>query len=158
MAMGSGNLFGSIYEVVSGQAAAGTHQLHDILVTDEYYPVSGLYIDVSHAERVHVLIELGELADPITFELYESDAVDGTEDQISATYYKHTCVANDDGEYAVITIQTSRMSLDHHFLTCKVSAVATNNYAGITYLLERYGELPPTSTALPAASQHYFTG
>ncbi len=153
----SGNLFGSLFKVVNGNTATGTHQLHDVLVNDEYYPASGSYVDVTGAERVHVLIELGELADTVTFELYESDAANGTEDQIDDTYYKHTCAANDDGEYVVITIETARLSTDHHYLTTKVGGVSGSNYAGITYLLEM-PSVPPTSTALPTASQHYYSG
>lgn len=159
MAMGRmGQILGHTFDVVNGNSNGSTHDLEDVLVNNEYYPVSGSYIDVSGAERVHVLVELGTLADAITFELYEAEAADGTEDQISATYYKHTCVADDDGEFAVITIETNRLSKDHHFLTTKVAAVSGTNYATITYLLEVYGDLPPTSTALPTASQHYYTG
>jgi hypothetical protein len=147
-----------MFEVVNGNAATGTHQLHDVLVNNEYYPASGSFVNCQGAERVHVLIELGELADTVAFELYESDAVDGTEDQISATYYKHTVAADDDGEYVTITIETARMSSDHYYLTTKVSGVSGNNYAGITYLLEKPGNLPASSDALPSASQNYYNG
>jgi len=153
-----GQILSHTFEVVNGNSTGSTHDLEDVLVNNAYYPVSGSYVDVSGAERVHVLIELGTLADAVTFELYEAEATDGTEDQISATYYKHTCAANDDGEYVVITIEVDRLSKDHHFLTTKVGAVSGSDYATITYLLEMAGELPPTSTALPTASEHYYTG
>ena len=156
--LGIGTILGHLFKVVTGHSIASTHDLIDVLVNNEYYPVSGSYIDVSAAERVHVLILLGALADAVTFELYEAEAADGTEDQISATYYKHTCAANDDGEFAVITIETSRLSKDHHFLTTKVGGVSGSDYAAIIYLLEGVAELPPTSTGLPTASQHYYTG
>ena len=156
-----GQLLGSSFKIVSGHtevADSASHDLEDILVNNEYYPASGSYIDVSGAERVHVLIQLGTLADAITFELYEAEATDGTEDQISATYYKHTCVADDEGEFIIITIETARLSKDHHFLTTKVGAVSGSDYAAIAYLLEMYGELPTAVGDTPADSRHYFTG
>ena len=158
----SGRLLSSTFKFVSGHTEVAdslSHDLEDVLVTDEYYPASGSYIDVSGAERVHVLIHVGTLADPITFQLYEAETADGTEDALSATYYKHTCAAADDGEFIVITIEVSRMSLDHHFLTTKVGAVSGSDYAAIVYLLEMYGELPPTQgDYFPDGNQYYFTG
>jgi len=159
----SGSLLSSKYKFVSGHTEAAdsaSHDLEDVLVNDEYYPASGSYIDVSGAERVHVLLHIGTLADAITFQLYEAEAVDGTEDALSSSYYKHTCTATDEGEFVVITIEVSRMSLDHHFLTTKVGAVSGSDYATIVYLLEMYGELPPTQSTdyFPSGNQYYFTG
>ena len=158
----SGSLLSSKYKFVSGHTEAAdsaSHDLEDVLVNNEYYPASGSYIDASGAERVHVLIHVGTLADAITFQLYEAEAADGTEDALSSSYYKHTCVATDEGEFVVITIEVARMSLDHHFLTTLVNESGAN-YASIIYLLEMYGELPPTQTAyFPVTdNQHYFTG
>ena len=99
----SGRLLSSTFKFVSGHTEAAdsaSHDLEDVLVTDEYYPATGSYIDVSGAERVHVLIHIGTLADAITFQLYEAEAADGTADALSATYYKHTCAAADDGDGA----------------------------------------------------------
>lgn len=159
----SGSLLSSVYKFVSGHTEAAdsaSHDLEDVLVNEEYYPASGSYIDVSGAERVHVLIHVGTLADAITFQLYESDAADGTEDELSDSYYKHTCTAADDGEFIVITLEVARMSLDHHFLTTQVGSVSGSNYASIIYLLEMSGNKPPTqnTTYFPADNQYYFTG
>jgi len=158
----SGRLLSSTFKFVSGHTEAAdsaSHDLEDVLVNNEYYPASGSYIDVSGAERVHVLIHIGTLADAITFQLYEAEAADGTEDALSSSYYKHTCVATDEGEFVVITIEVARMSLDHHFLTTKVGSVSGSDYAAIVYLLEMYGELPPTqSDYFPDGNQYYFTG
>lgn len=158
----SGSLLSSRYKFVSGHTEAAdsaSHDLEDVLVNNEYYPASGSYIDVSGAERVHVLLHIGTLADAITFQLYEAEAVDGTEDALSTSYYKHTCTATDEGEFVVITIEVSRMSLNHHFLTTKVGAVSGSDYATIVYLLEMYGELPPTQNDyFPDGNQYYFTG
>lgn len=157
----SGRLLSSTFKIVSGHTLAGSQDLEDELVDAAYYPASGSFIDVSGAERVHVLIHLGTLADLGTFKLYEHDSATGTPTQIDDTnaYYDHTYAAGDDGDFIVITLEVSRMSLDHHFLTTLVNESGTN-YATIIYLLEMYGELPPTQTAyFPVTdNQHYFTG
>lgn len=151
------DLLGSMFKVVNGNTVASTHDIEQVLVNNEYYPISGAFVNVKGAERVHVLIKLGDLADAITFSLYEVEAIGGTPDALSTTYYQHTCEATDDGEFVVITLETSRMTAGHNFLTTKVGSVSGNNYASITYLLDM-GNDPPTSTALPSASQHYYTG
>ena len=114
-------------------------------------------MDVSGHERVHVLVLLGELADAITFEIYEADAVGGTEAQISETYCKHTCAADDDNEFVAFTIEVAKLTLNSHFLTCRVGAVQGANYAAIFFLPEGL-QLPTSSDALPAASQHEYVG
>jgi len=158
MGMGRmGQVLAHSLEFFSGHTATGAHQLHDVLVNNEYYPASGSFVDVSGKERVHILVLLGELADAITFEIYESDAVGGTEDQISATYCKHTCAADDDNEFVAFTIEVAKLSTDHHFLTCKVGSVNGSNYAAIFFLPEGL-QLPTSSDALPAASQHEYVG
>ena len=154
----SGRLFGSMFEVVNGNLVGDSHTIETALADTDYYPASGNFIDVSHAERVHVLIKLSTLAAVGTFKLYEHDSATGTPTEIDDTnaWYTHTITADDDDQFAVITLEVSRMSLDHHFLTTLVNE-SGSNYASVTYLLERYGELPPTSTAMPTASQHYCT-
>lgn len=150
----SGNIFGHAYDCVSGHTAAGSVQLHDVLVNESYYPASGSFIDVSGCERVHCLILLGELADAITFTIHEAEAADGTADTLSTDYYRHTCAANDDNEFACITVNVSDLTADHHWLTCQVESVSGSNYAAIIWLLERL-DTSATSTTLPAASIHY---
>ena len=156
-----GTRLGHLYKLVNGNTQGGSHDIKDVLVNNEYYPASGSYIDVSDCERVHVLIQLGELADNITFELYESDSASGTEDQISATYYKVTTTGGsddtDEGVYACITIEVSRLSTDHHYLTTKVGGVTGSNYAAITYFLET-GNLPETGGDLDTSLVGYYSG
>jgi len=154
----SGRLLNSMFKVVSGHTLADDQDLEDELVDAGYYPKTGSFIDVSGAERVHVLIHLGTLGNVGTFKLYEHDSATGTPTEINSSYYTHTIAADDDGEFACITLEVARMSLDHHFLTTLVNESGTN-YATIIYLLQMYGELPPTQNAyFPAANQHYFTG
>ena len=158
MGMGRmGQILARSLEFFSGHAATGTHQLHDVLVNNEYYPETGSFVDVSGHERVHVLILLGELADAVTFEIYEHDSASGTPTQISATYLLHTCAADDDNEFVTFTIEVAKLALNHHFLTCKVGAVQGANYAAIFFLPEGL-QLPTTSDALPSASQHEYVG
>ena len=93
----SGRLLGSMFKVVSGHTLADDQDLEDELVDGGYYPKTGSFIDVSHAERVHVLIHLGNLAAVGTFKLYEHDSASGTPTQIDDTnaYYDHTIAATD---------------------------------------------------------------
>ena len=154
----SGRLLNSMFKVVSAHTLADDQDLEDELVDAGYYPKTGSFIDVSGAERVHVLIHLGTLGNVGTFKLYEHDSATGTPTEVNSSYYTHTWAADDDGEFACITLEVARMSLDHHFLTTLVNESGAS-YAVIIYLLEMYGELPPTQNAyFPAASQHYFTG
>lgn len=152
-----GQLLGSSFQIVNGNSNGSTHDLEDDLVDGEYYPVSGSFIDASGAERVHALIEIGTTDNIGTFKLYEHDSATGTPTEVNSSYYTHTFAADDDGEYACITLEVARMSLDHHFLTTLVNVTGTSK-GTITYLLEMYGELPAAVGDMPAASRHYFTG
>ena len=159
--MNSGMLLSSMFKIVSAHTLADDQDLEDELVNGGYYPKTGSFIDVSGAERVHVLIHCGTLGAAGTFKLYEHDSATGTPTEIDDTYtwYEHTIGASDDGDFIVITLEVARMSLNHHFLTTLVNESGAN-YAVIIYLLQMYGELPPTQTDyFPVAdNQHYFTG
>ena len=153
--MRSGEIFADRFKVALGQS------LPETVLAAGNYPASGSYIDVSAVERFHVLVHLGTIhaSDVPIFEVKEADAVDGTLDVIDATYAKHTCEADDDGEWIAFTIETDKLAADHHFVSCVVSGVTNGSYAEIFYLLPEQS-LPVTQTTavLPTASQHAFVG
>jgi hypothetical protein len=150
-----GEIFADKYKIVEGQDQPETQ------LSAGNYPASGSYVDVSEVERFHVVIHLGTIhaSDTPVFEVKEADANDGTLDVISATYAKHTCAANDDGEWIVFTIETDKLSADHHFVSTVVSGVTNGSYADIFYLLPGLSQ-PVTQTAgvLPSASQYQYVG
>jgi hypothetical protein len=159
MAMGrSGNIFAHSYYIVPCED--GTYEIETALTAGNY-PASGSYIDVSAYERVHVLIHLGSIdaSDVPVFELKQADSTTGTLDTIDATYAKHTCAANDDGEFISFTLEVDKLAVDHHFISCVVSGVTNATYADIIFLGEALS-LPVTqaTATLPAASQHEFVG
>lgn len=150
-----GEIFAHTYKLVKGQDKVET------ALAAANYPASGSYIDVSGCERFHVLVHLGTVhnSDTPTFEIKQADAVNGTLDTISATYAKHVAAGDDDGEWIMFTIEVDKLDVDHHFVSCVVSAVTNGSYGDIFYLLPLM-TLPVTqATAVcPAASQHAFVG
>lgn len=159
MGMGrSGMIFAHTFKIVACED--GSNEIETALTAGNY-PASGSYIDVSAYERVHVLIHLGTIdpSDTPVFEIKEADANDGTLDTISATYCKHTCAADDDGEFISFTLEVDKLSTDHHFIGVTVSSVTSGSYASIVFLGEARS-LPVTqaSGTLPSASQHEYVG
>jgi len=150
-----GEIFAHVYKIAKGQSLVET------ALTAANYPLSGYYVDVSKCERFHVLIDLGTIhgSDTPIFEIKQADSATGTLDTISATYAKHTCAANDDGEMVMLTIEVDKLATDHHFVSCVVSGVSNGSYGTIYFLLPET-TLPVTqATAVcPAASQHEFVG
>jgi hypothetical protein len=159
MAMGrSGMIFAHNFVVTPCED--GSNEIETALTAGNY-PASGSYIDVSPYERFHVLIHLGTIdaSDVPVFEIKQADAVDGTLDVIDATYAKHTCAADDDGEFICFTIEVDKLATDHHFVSAVVSGVTNGSYADILFFGEALS-LPVTQATgvLPAASQHEFVG
>jgi hypothetical protein len=159
MAMGrSGQVFAHSYYVVACED--GSNEIETALTAGNY-PASGSYIDVSAYERVHVLIHLGTIdaSDVPVFEIKQADSTTGTLDVIDATYCKHTCAADDDGEFVAFTLEVDKLATDHHFISVVVSGVTNGSYADIIFLGEGLS-LPVTqvTATLPAASQHEFVG
>jgi len=150
-----GAIFAHTYKIAKGQALVET------LLAAGNYPASASYIDVSGCERFHVLIHLGTIHanDVPIFEIKQAEAVNGTLDVISATYAKHTCAADDDGEFVLFTIEVDKLATDHHFVSCVVSGVTNGSYADIFFLLPET-TLPVTQTTAvcPTASQYEYVG
>lgn len=126
------------------------------------YPASGSYIDVSGYPWVNVIIALGTIhaSDLPSFTIKCSDATNGTADILDATYAAHTCAANDDGELVTFAIETAKLPVDHHFLTCAVAGVTNGSYADILFLLGPGLSQPVTQTTavLPTASKYELAG
>jgi len=125
------------------------------------YPASGSYIDVSGYERFHILIHLGTInaSDTPIFEIKQADSVSGTLDTLSATYCKHTCAHDDDGEFILFTVEVDKLATDHHFISVVVSGVDNGSYGDIIFFGEARS-LPVTqaTATLPSASQHEYVG
>jgi hypothetical protein len=138
----------------------GSYEIETALTAGNY-PASGSYIDVSAYERVHILIHLGSIdaSDVPVFELKQADSASGTLDTIDTTYAKHTCAADDDGEFIFFTLEVDKLAVDHHFISCVVSGVTNATYADIIFLGQALS-LPVTQATgvAPAASQHEFVG
>ena len=150
-----GEIFANKYKIVKGSALVET------ALSAANYPLSGSYPDVSGCERFHVLIDLGTIhaSDIPIFEIKQTDSATGTLDTLDATYAKHTCAADDDGEMVMMTIEVDKLATDHHFVSCVVSGVTNGSYGTIYFLLPLMS-LPVTQTTAvcPAASQHAFVG
>ena len=159
MAMGSSGMIFA-HSFVITPCEDGSNEIETALTAGNY-PASGSYIDVSAYERFHVLIWLGTIhgSDAPVFEIKQADANDGTLDTLDATYAKHTCAADDDGEFVSFTVEVDKLATDHHFVSVVVSGVTNGSYAAILFLGEALS-LPVTQTTavLPAASQHEFVG
>jgi len=150
------NAFSKDYKFVQGNALCEA-----VLVTDQYYPATGNYIDVSGYEWVNVVIRLGTLGDAFKFEVFQTDATNGsTLDSIHATLCEHSVATTDDGDYVTFYIETARLAEDHHFVTTRVTSLTGSNYASIDYYLggTRHQPVSQTSDILPAASQHICAG
>jgi len=154
----SGQIFAHTFVVTPCED--GSSEIETALTAGNY-PASGSYIDVSPYERFHVLIWMGTIhgSDAPVFEIKQAEAVDGTLDTLDATYCKHTCAADDDGEFVAFTVEVDKLATDHHFVSVVVSGVTNGSYAAILFLGEALS-LPVTQATgvLPAASQHEFVG
>ena len=146
--------FAKDYKVVRGNAAANT------ALANGNYPASGSYIDVSGYEYVNVHVQLGTIADALTFEVKQTDATNGTLDTISTTLAKKTIATTDDGQNLNFYIQTANLADDHHFISTVVGAVSGNNYAAINYFLGGARHMPVTqaTTVMPTDNTFSFAG
>lgn len=153
-----GNILSHNYKVAEGSATVGAQ-----LAAGTDLPASGSYVDVSEAERVHILLKFGVIhgSDAPVLEPKCADAVGGTLDALdTSNTLQHTAAADDDQEWVSWTIEVSSLPTDHHFLAVDVVSGATNgSYAQVFFLLEMKDcPTQQTSTVLPAASQYWFAG
>lgn len=124
-------------------------------------PASGSFIDVSPYERFHIVVRLGVIhaSDAPTLEPKEADSVSGTLDQISSTL-THTVDPADDQEFVIWTIETRKLSEDHHFIALDVGGTVSNGSYVDAFLLGEAESKPvtQTTTVLPSASQYSWVG
>lgn len=150
-----GQILAHAMKVAKGQDLVETA----LAATD--YPASGSYVDVSKTERFHVLVHWGTIhaSDVPVVEIKQTTAADGTLTTISTTDAKHTAAANDDGEFAMFTIETKKLTEDNFYVAAVVSGVTNGSYADIVFLLPEL-DIPVTqaTAVLPAASQHEYVG
>lgn len=150
------NAFSKDYKFVEGNTLCDS-----VLVTNTDYPASGAYVDVSGYEWVNIVIRLGTLADVFTFTVKQTNGVSGaTLDTIDATNCVHAVATDDDDEFVTFYIETATLADDHHFITTRITNLASSNYASINYILggARHQPVTQTTAVLPTASQHIHAG
>lgn len=138
-----GQVFAHAYKIVQGNAACQT------ALSAADYPASGSYVNITGADRVHVVISLGGIADAVTFKLQKVSAVNGTPAQISTDVEK-TIANTDDGQVIVFTVDTKSLGDGYNYLTVDVSDISGSNYASIVYYLEGLDQPVTQSTAVPS--------
>jgi hypothetical protein len=137
-------------KIVAGQTSP-----EDALAAGNY-PASGSYVDVAGYEWVNVVIHQGAIhaSDTPTFEVKQTDAVDGTLDTLDATNCKKVSAHTDDDQFIVFAIKVEALAADHHFLSTVVSLVTNGSYADIVYHLCAPHKAPVTQNAtLPSDNQ-----
>lgn len=127
----------SRYLLKKGQSAIQT------ALSDAKYPASGAFVSVVGVPVVHILIDLGGIADALTFKVQQANAINGTPADVSGL--THTIATNDDGEFIYFAFRTNKLTDAYTHITVDVAGNAGSNYATITYFLEVTSR-PPTQT------------
>ena len=127
----TGSVFSHKFGIHKGNASGPEDAL-----ADGKYPASASFIDVSKAERVHIVLTLGALADALTFTVQAANAANGTPANVDATNLQRVLTATDDDEVVVFSFETSELPTGDHFVTLDVSGVVGTNHACINYFLE----------------------
>lgn len=153
----SGEIFANKYKVIPGKASP-----EDQLVAANY-PASGSYIDVSGVERFHVLIHLGAVhdSDAPTFEIKQTNAINGTLKEIDATHCKFTGTGTSDDQLVMMTIETDKLDINngYRYVTCVVGGVTNGSYGDILFLLPLTSEpVTQDATLCPAGNQLAYVG
>lgn len=112
-------------------------------LSDAKYPTSTNFISVVGVAVVHILIDLGTIADALTFKVQEANAANGTPADISGL--THTIATNDDGEFIYFAFRTNKLTNAYTHITVDVAGNSGSNYATITYFLEATSR-PATQT------------
>ena len=144
--------FSKDFKFVRGNAAPNT-----ALVNATYYPASAAFIDVSGYEWVNVHINLGTIADAVSFTLKQAEAIAGTPDTIDTANCVKTIATTDDGQDINFFLETAQLAADHHFITCLTGAVSGNNYAQIQYFLGGARHQPVTQATALCPSDNQFS-
>lgn len=142
--------FNKNVKIVAGQTSP-----EDALAAGSY-PASGAFVDVSGCEWVNVVVHMGAIdaGDTPGLEVKCSDAIDGTEDVISATNCVKEVAATDDDQFVCFAIKVESLAQDHHFLSTVVADVTNGTYGDIVYYLCGPRKGPVTqNTVLPSDNQ-----
>ncbi len=116
------------------QITAGQTSPEDAL-SDAKYPVSGSFVDVRGAERFHVVVHLGALADALTFTVQAADAVNGTPADVTGT--EKIMTATDDDEFIVWTVETGTIGSSNTHVTLDVAGNSGTNQADIVFYVDK---------------------
>ncbi len=108
--------------------------LVETALSNAKYPASGSFVSVLGIPVVHILIQLGTLADALTFAVQEANAINGT--PATVTGLSSVQAANDDGEFVYIAFRTNILASTTTHITVDCSGNVGSNYATILYLLE----------------------
>lgn len=132
-----GERLSSKYLIKKGQ------NLVETALSNAKYPTSTNFISVVGVPVVHILIQLGTIADALTFAVQEATAANGTPASVSGL--TSTIATNDDGEFIYFAFTTNKLAATSTHITVDVTGNAGSNYATITYYLEATSK-PVTQT------------
>jgi hypothetical protein len=101
------------------------------VATNDYYPATGSFLDMSDFETVMFQIDLRDLADAIDVEVYQSTTSGSTGTPKAITGAAKTDIAaTDDGEMITIEVGADQLDInnDYRYVTLKVSGVSGSNW------------------------------
>lgn len=112
-------------------------------LTDTVFPASTAFLDMSENPRVVFLVNLGAIADALTFQVKQDTSATQTAAIKDVDDAAVTIAATDDDQFFVIEVDASMLDTnnDFRYVTLDVSDNSGSNYAAITAL--QYGEKMP---------------
>jgi hypothetical protein len=125
------------------------------------YPASGSYVNVDDFVRVHIICTFGTIhtSDSPTVTVKQTDAVNGTLDEIDNTNLAYTPAPDsDDNLAALFTIEVASLKTNHHFLAVATSGTLTNGSYCHVQMFGEPKDQPPTQAATVVDYQYSYAG
>ena len=123
-------------------------------LTNSNYPTSTNYIDCSLYDHVAFLVDMGTIADALTFAVYQDTSATQTANIKALAGATVTITATDDNNYFLIEFNTAKLDSANGFryVTLTVTGVSGSNYAAILFIGTHARSEPVTQSTYCAAT------